>query len=316
MYPKWMKNLIVYFNLWGFCTQFKVSSSQQNYDRLLFSIHLSLVSFATFGIGAYLYRPTNDNMGLLMDVLKLGSNLIVYWFSILELNLKQQIQRKFWKKLEQIDRCLCHHQCFRFDAYLIKMIVFFILLASMYLNYYILFISADGSAVVLYFFWFSFTLIVVFGKHQMFYYLFQLEFIKHELNIFSNKLIEMQSSCESTRLKNMKIFEKNFQSNRFKWIREFYASIYDLSDTVNVVFGWTNVASVSVSFVFILADSNWIYWKIFNKYSIDLIGKILYFYNIFKPILSLILISFRIFFDIHYFGCNRCVSLLINSTLL
>lgn len=290
MYPKWMKNLIVYFDLWGFCTQFKVSPRQQKFDRLLFSIHLSLVSVATFGIGAFLIRPTNDNMGLVMDVLKLGANLIVYWFSILESYLKRQMQRKFWKALDQIGQR--HRQCFRFDAYRIKMIIFFILLALMYLNYYILFISTDESAAILYFFWVSFTLIVVFGKHQMFYYLFHLEFIKHELNIFSTKLIEMQCACGSSRLKNVKIFEKNFRSSQFKWIREFNASIYDLSDIVNAVFGWTNVASVSLSFLFILADTNWLYWKLFNKYRIDLIGKILLasheqgLKNSFKPVLT------------------------------
>lgn len=274
MYPKWMKNLIVYFDLWGFCTQFKVTPRQQKYDRFLFLLHLGLVSLATFGIAGYLFRPTNDNMGFLMDVLKLGANLIVYWFSIFELYSKQQMQRKFWKTLKQIGHRLYHDQFFRFDAFLIKMTIFFILLALMFLNYCILFISGDESDAILYFFWLSYTLIVVFCKHQTFYYLFYLEFIKHELNTCSNELFEIQCSFQSRRLKSGKIFEKKFYSNRFKWIRDFYASIYDLSDIVNMVFGWTNVASVSVSFLFILADTNWLYWKLFNKYRIDLIGKI------------------------------------------
>lgn len=258
MYPEWMEKLFIYFNLCGFCTQFKTSSNQKKCDRLFFLFHLSLVSITTLGVYAFLNRPTNDNLGAMNDAMKLIANLIVYWLSILELNSKQKMQRKFWHILKQINQHHSPNQSFSFNAYLIKMIIYFVLLTSMFINYYIIFISGDENAAILYCFWFCFTLIVMFCKQYLFYYLFYLEFMKYELKIVSDELDKMRCFCEKA---------------KFKWIRKFYETIYDLCDIVNAVFGWSNAVAISVSFLLILADINWMNWKLFNKYRIDLIGK-------------------------------------------
>lgn len=104
MNPKWMEKLFLYFSLWGFCPQNNISPRQRKINFLFLTLHLFLVAISTLVIFNFIIRPTNDSLGSLNDVSKLTSHLLVYWLSILELNMKQRTQQKFWTILEQIDR--------------------------------------------------------------------------------------------------------------------------------------------------------------------------------------------------------------------
>lgn len=68
-------------------------------------------------------------------------------------------------------------------------------------------------------------------------------------------------------------FLKKFHQNRFKWTRNYFESIYDLCSTTNSIFSWANVANVLLPFLIFLSDTNWFYWKIYNKYPVDAYGK-------------------------------------------
>lgn len=276
MYPTWMKILFLYYDFWGFCTLYKTPLRKPKYYRVIFAFHLFLVTFATVGIFLFLFRPINDVLGHLIDSLKLCAHLLVYWISIFELYLKQQTQQKFWNILNFIDKHLCSHRfnCFK-SSYLLKIIVYFVIIMTFLLNYVIILFSMTASNKSSYYFWFCYALIVLFHKHQAFYYLFYLEIIKYELKMVRNELDEMWQFCENQEMKSTKQFAKVFQCKRFKWIRELYESIYDMNDVVNTVFGWSNIVAISFSFLLILADINWLYWKSFNKYRIDRIGKLL-----------------------------------------
>lgn len=271
MYPTWMKKVLLYFDLWGFSTQFEISKQQSVFNRVFLPLHLILVSMATTVIVIFLNRPTDDSLGSLNDILKLNSKLLIYWLSLLELNSKHRMQKQFWTILAEFNTQLRHKPYFNFRAYTIKMIVYFVLLMLFYLNYISFFIYSKINEMILYFMWISYFLVATYHKNHLFYYLLHLEFVIFKLKIVCNELDEMLN-C-TNKVKESKNPQLNFPGNQLKWTRKCYESIYELCNVINGVFGCSNAAAIPLSFLLILTDINWIYWKIFNRYRIDLLGK-------------------------------------------
>lgn len=270
MYPKWMKKLFLHFDLWGFCTQFKQSLSQPGIKRILFIFHIISAMIATIVLLNFLIRPTNDILSSVNDAVKLIAMLLLYWLSILELYLKQETQEQFWKIVQNIDEHFCCHRHFHIKTYIFKFIVYFIVVLIIFLNYLKRLIATKKSELYNFCFWYAF--VGLFRINQLFYYLFFIEFIKHELKMINHESSEMMCVCKNGKLKNVKLFVRTFQQHRLKWFRKFYGSIYDLCAIINTVFGWSNLVAIILSFQLILNDFNWFYWKVFNLLQIDLIG--------------------------------------------
>lgn len=268
-----MKALLLYFDLCGFSTQFVQS---HKFDRLIFIVHIILVTVTTVMIGKFLIRPVDDKLGTINDSIKFFTILIMYWLSILELYSKRNIHRKFWGRLQEIDKKNCCHKNLHFRAYILKISIYFMLYMSMYLNYLKILFSTDNSD--LYYFWFCYTYIGLIRQNRFFYYLFHLEFVLNELKIINREVSEMLSVCKNGKLKHKNVFLRKFHHNRFKWIREFYESIFDMCDVINAIFGWSNAVAILLSFILIITEYNWFYWKIFNKFQYNTMGDYIQYY--------------------------------------
>lgn len=267
MYPRCITYLLLYFDLWGFSTHFQ--TSQLTRYRFIFAFHIIVASISTFWFVQFMRRPNNDQLGTFNDTFKLTGVLSVYWLSILELNFKQQIQRRFWIIVRKIDKEFCSHKNLRFRSYNLKMIIYFIVFALMYVNYFAELFRFNGSD--LYGFWVCSAFVMIFYRKHMFYYLFYLEIVKHQLKMIDYEMSSMKCVCQSGKMKVGKVF-RTFHHKRLKWFRDYYNSIYDLGDAINTIFGWSNAAAIGIAFGQILADTFWFYWKILNKYEIDVIG--------------------------------------------
>lgn len=269
MYPRWMNNLLFYFDVWGFCTEFRKSSNQRVFVSLIFLLHIILVSIFSVSILAYLTRFSADKLGTLNDTLKLYGILVVYWLSIFESFIQRPFQRKFWHTVDKIDKYFCSHRYVCFKSYICKFILCLVISILMHLNYlYRLFVVKHSE---LYFFWFCYTAIVFFYTNRLFYFLFYLEFIKYELKVIDHEISHILISYRNGHTGVP--FLKKFHQNRFKWTRNYFESIYDLCSTTNSIFSWANVANVLLPFLIFLSDTNWFYWKIYNKYPVDAYGK-------------------------------------------
>lgn len=271
MYPNWMLNLLFYFDLWGFCTQFKRSSNQPKFDRLIFIFHIIFASIATSFISKYLNRPNNDTLGNINDVLKFTDLLLVYWLSIFELYINRRVQWQFWCIVHYIDRRFCSLQRFDLGHYPLKIKIYFALTVlnnCIYCNRIFSTVQADFLYLCL-----CYILITWIYQNRLFYYLFYLEWIKQELKRVNWEAHEIVATYESSLLKTRNGFMKIFHRNRFKWLRQYYGSTYDLSDEMNIIFGWSNVITLLVSVHLILADANWFYYKLFNQNNPSIIRK-------------------------------------------
>lgn len=125
MYPNWMFNLLLYFDLWGFCSQFKRYPNQTKYFRLILALHTLLATVATVFISQYLAKSSKDKLGTINDILKFSFLLLVYWLSIFELYLKRRNQKQFWYITDYIDREFCSFQRFNLGYYPLKVKIYF-----------------------------------------------------------------------------------------------------------------------------------------------------------------------------------------------
>lgn len=130
-----MNNLLFYFDLWGFCTEFRKSSNQRVFVSLIFLLHIILVSIFSVSILAYLTRFSADKLGTLNDTLKLYGILVVYWLSIFESFIQRPFQRKFWHTVDKIDKYFCSHRYVCFKSYICKFILCLVISILMHLNY-------------------------------------------------------------------------------------------------------------------------------------------------------------------------------------
>lgn len=271
MYPTWMNRLFFYFDVWGFCTQFK--EKQSKFNLIVFILHIILASWATINIVLYMIRPGDDEIARINDYLKFSVLFVVYWLSLIELYSKQNVQRMFWQHVFSIDQHFCSHQQYKLTNYLKKLKIYFIIVAMAYVAYLYRLIHNSGTKFVV--FWLSFSFMVLFFKTRSFYYIFYLEFIRNELKIIDHEVAALLNDCNVVKFKNLhrkNRFAMKFYYSRFKWIRQYYGLVYDLYGTVNTVFGWSNVVAILFTFHLILMDINWFFWKLFNKYPLNING--------------------------------------------
>lgn len=273
MYPKWMTKLLFYFDLWGYQSEFRTNSNQQKFDGFVLTLHIILASIFSVSIFTYLRNFSADILGTFNDTLKLYSILFVYWLTIVESFIQRDSQRKFWDIVARIDQQFCSHQNVCFKFYACKMALVYIISILLHAYYAIRIFIVNQH--VLYLFWTCYTAVVFFYTNRFFYYLFYMEFIKHQLQTIDQEIGEILLAHKINRLyvysKISRI--RNFHEDRFKWIRAYFGSVHDICTNTNSVFGWANVATILLPFLIFLTDINWFYWKVFNKYRTDPFGE-------------------------------------------
>lgn len=269
MYPKWMLRLLFYFDLWGFCTQFR--PNQPQFDRFILVLHILLASITTTFISKYVFRPGNDRLGRVNDICKFTVLLLLYWLSIFELYFKRKSQRHFWCIVHYIDKHFCSLQRFDLGFYTLKIKIYLSL--SIIANVFFFKRLLTTTLTEYIYFWLCYLFIIWIYQNRSFYYLFYLEWIKHELKRVNHEANEIVATYYSYFLKTNNLFTKKFHRNRFKWLRQYYGSTYDLCDAMNIVFGWSNAVTILGSVHLIVADFNWFYWKLLNKHNPNVIRK-------------------------------------------
>lgn len=224
IYPRWMLNLLFYFDLWGFCTQFKRSPKQRNFHRLILATHTIVASVATSLIAKYMQRLDGDlSLRAVNDVLKFTVLLLVYWLSIFELYSKRYTQRKFWYIVHYIDKRFCSLQRFDLGKYPSKLQIYFLLSLFVYCIDFKQLFSVEFVS-----FWLCYLFVVWIYQNRSFYYLFYLEWIKQELKHVVHEANEIVYIYQTSTFQTKNYAMEQFHRNRFKWLRQYFGSIYDL----------------------------------------------------------------------------------------
>lgn len=92
---------------------------------------------------------------------------------------------------------------------------------------------------------------------RVFYYIFCVEILNFQI-----KTVDSEYELIKIPRGNTSIYW-----HRLTWIRWHYQCIYEMSQLLNEVFGFSNVATISFCFYFLLSNVNWYYTQ-FNGFSI------------------------------------------------
>lgn len=255
--------ILRYFDIWGFCTEFQTTKNSNKYYLVIFVIHILIDFIASWSIVTFLKRPTEDTLGHVNDVIKLGSILFVCILSITESYVKRNNQRTFWDIFQEIEQSYRSKQSFQLKSYL-KKFAFFII-GSITSSLYLLLYSYYNSSIFTQYpiFWLNFEMVTKVYQNRVLYYLFYLELVENELRMIE-RIAEDAAQGSNLTMNNNNGNGKNGKiqthEDNLKRICEYYQLTRKLSEELNLAFGWSNAATVLFSFGLILTDLNWVYW--------------------------------------------------------
>lgn len=264
MFPKWIRILLKYFDLCGFYTE-----TSRNHQRTTFSIlavHIFMACFFTCSIILFMNQPnsnTDTSLNLVNNSIQYVSAVTAYWAIILESYFQRGSQRQFWIIYDQISEQNFRQSVPDFRKYLIifsEYLFVFSFIQMLLTQYFFVFV---GNYI-----YFNVTYIIVVKMYQnrIFYYLFFLELVKHELESIQR---EMNGIVAISKCKNFRYLEQNC----LKRIREHYKLVYEMVNCVNEVFGWSQFTTILFALYLPLTDLNWAYLRIYTRTTGYIIGE-------------------------------------------
>lgn len=246
MQQKWIILILRYFDFWGCCTEFAITKRYEKCYLLIFVLHLILIFITAWSIVIILERPTNDVLGHINDTIKLGSILFVCLFAVIESFCKRNKQHHFWVIFQTIQQKFHSNRLFGLKWYSVKFSLF--TLSSIISTLYTFsIITFDWN------FWLVYNLVTKIYQNRILCYLFYVELIQSEWNTVKQLSITSKRNYSSINIKR-----------NMTMICNYYHSIRELSEYLNVAFSWSNAVTILFSFGFILTELNWVYWKWYN----------------------------------------------------
>lgn len=241
------------FNLWGFCTELEELRMGEKWTRSIFVCHFICSVFFCVIISITTYQKYLVGMGLLVvtnDAVKLGAVVISYWFIIIESYSQRPVQRIFWQFYQQADKNFSFNGKSVLRGYFVKSWLFLVVGGFCYVKN---FADLDDIFRGTFFYYFIFSYVCVMTMHEMriFHYLFFVRLLDHQLNIVEKRMKALASASQDGKI----------TCENLKRVRIHHDLVHDLSDCMNKVFGWSNIATILCLFLRLVVDLNWTYWQ-------------------------------------------------------
>lgn len=246
MFSNGIHILLQFFDFFGFYTEIRSLKLNSKASGKIFLLHIlwaftatviviifSMSTIALSGVLPYIVNNTLQNL----------FGVFTYWVIIIESFTQRKIQRRFWLIYQRIHFEQHHKLPYRkshFKIYLIKLMTYLSAITPINLYLMCYFLSFVDNFFL---FRFSYAFFVMVYQSRIFYYLFYLELIKHELIAIENTL------------KN----DALIGDGQMKTIHKHYSQIYELNECVNQIFGWSNFVTILFCFELPLTDANWAY---------------------------------------------------------
>lgn len=257
MFSKWTIIVLKYY-FWGYYThaEFTHSIRRSRATFIIFSLQIIATFSMTVVIAEFLSEVNPyPSLTTINDWFQHSCMLIVQWSIIMESYAQQNMQKQFWQIFRKIDKQYHQHKSINLSTYLIKFLVYIVLLNSSQLIMNVYFISYEGFYP---YYLVSYYFLIKTCQDAILYHLFYVELINYELCIIEQEAQQMSSMGRSSLIS----IDEKLRENRFKWIRNYYRSVYELSLCINSIFGWSHFAAVINCFYLVLTDFNWAYENI------------------------------------------------------
>lgn len=273
MFSKWMRFLLQFYDICGFCTETSINTSRKN-TIMLFVFHILWTCLCSYFNIKFSMQPS-----VYRDILPFSINFCVhhvsgiftYWMIIIESYSNRPAQRRFWQIYERINMHYRGGRSKSFRRYSIKLIEYFSVSATVqifFMQYYMQCVQS------LFFFRLFYLVSVTVCQYRAFYFLLYLDMMKYEM-----EAIKSETKCAATLSRSNGTFIQsteegaNHRSNsaitlenvieyNLKRINGYYQLAYELSECINQIFGWSNFTTVLYCFHLPLTEANWALWAI------------------------------------------------------
>lgn len=261
MYSRLIVWLLLYFDLWGFCTEYPPSSYRKHLSYIIiFIIHNGFILFALlFSIYENLVDDTlSTQFHLANDAFKTYSAILTYWIVIMESIYCRAAQRQFWRIIREIRRS-------NGKKYPIKLATFtFFYIQSVLLTIIgdLLFIYTHPNMLERKTYLIIFDILNHMCMNRIHYYTLHVETVRthleHTIRLIRNQYVNTLSTGTCSRA-----------------FRQSFELLAESMECINRIFGWSNAATILFSFHLLLAISNWTIALVSGSPSLTIFGKVI-----------------------------------------
>lgn len=237
MRSKQIMYILDFFDICGYSTGSSAVAQHRKMQMLLQLVQILLACYFTM----YQFHLTtifNKLVGPLQtanEMLQYDFALCTCWLIVFESIFYRREHQQFWIIFERINVHLWI-ECNSFRNFIYKMFEYFPVSFVLYAVSFIYRGHPTTEGV------FVFHALITICELRTFYYVFCLEIVNWQLQIIERELMV-----------------KNHDLKYMKMLNHHYGCIVALTELLNVIFGWSQFASILFEFYALLTDLNWCY---------------------------------------------------------
>lgn len=274
MLPQQIVYILNFFDTFGYYSE---SSALAKHSKLQFLVFIVQILLAT-DFTLYQFRLAIELCKILgplqtfNEMLQYTVGLCTYWLIIFDSFFYRRKHRNFWKVLQQVDAYFCK-QFVSFRGFLCKLVEFFLVSIILYTLTYIFNAIPQIDGVFIY------LALIIICQLRIFYYIFCLEIVNWQLQMIQNEIGIMKQRSSHTvaavsRNNSVLRTHKTNDLMHLTWANKYYGCVIEMTDLLNIIFSWSQFASILFIFYSLLTDLNWCYasfdlfpsLKYFSKY--------------------------------------------------
>lgn len=264
MVPNQIVRMLNVFDFFGYNSGWSQLSKHKRNAYLIYAVHILVATFFIF----YEFRMAKIYFSRMIlseaisECLQYTAALYTYWMIIFDSFFHHQTHKQFWNTVHYIDQHFHDQIDFHFRSYMIKFIVFLIKTMLSVV------IRMMGNSFAGFEIDTPFVTLFTICDFRMFYYLFCLEVVYFQLEMIELKSERLKSSLHPNHgeISKRRTYRSiahfdiiSCKSQHMKWIRDYFHCVHEMVCLLNKIFGWSNVATISLCFCFLLTEIYWYY---------------------------------------------------------
>lgn len=288
--------LIIIYQLLGFCP-IAIQSDPQTASRSIFAlttpIHLVL---ATIQLSMVLRFHNHiffsrDAFGRVNDTTKYCGVAIAYYTICIESFVRRRLHLQFWQRFERmhardepphVNKTADDEHPLHIDRRILWQLCGFHVLLVLIELIMLPIIMYDQQSIN---FWLLYSWTVLMTRLRHWHFVHYVGRVETELHVIVKRmqciadysmLTPARSQATAGKMGNPLAGDEcwqRFVGRRIRWAQRRYDALHETAEDVNEMFGWSQVANCLHSFVQLLSDMYWVYWRVYTDQIFPLSSK-------------------------------------------
>lgn len=271
MIPKSVAFILKYYSLYNFHALSSAKVGGKLIRCVILIFHVSLCTWCTTNTLDFLTKM-QAIMARLDALYLLGyyfSCAMIYWLIIFESYAIQSVQDAFWQNYLTIHKRFC----FEIEIKKRNNLITIVLLPVIDVVVFLIAVTNERATMhstkIMHFIYLDLC------AHRMYFYVLHVKIIAFQLRQISMELKKIRKLVEYRVYQQKRSVAQYDQliKERLNWILNYYKIVYDMSDNVNRIFGWSHLALVLLNCYCIFSFLSFFYRqfeKKFNKFNYGL----------------------------------------------